>query len=222
MRRRADRNRGFEHFVGKVLRLSSTCRPDMPLWSSSMLRPMGGARSTVIRKTQCRTSWHLGPPGISCPGTMSNNSLVRQRNRALILVLAAGNLFQACSTLEAPEGRAPAAGARESLAQCMASLSHERAEAGRAVNTLSPGTRPAAARGRPDQGVKYLLSQMSMKDRASHVPSCSDSQQTWQDWFDKLAEVPVHCEVSAETIIHTVTGHLPSPGQGATFREQGN
>jgi hypothetical protein len=50
---------------------------------------------------------------------------------------------------------------------------------------------------------------MSMKDSAFHVPSCSDSQQTWQDWFDKLAEVPVHYEVSAETI-QMVTGHLPS------------
>jgi hypothetical protein len=71
---------------------------------------------TAMGMLESRYADHTYPDG------MGNNSLVRQRNRALIVVLAAGNLLHACTTLDAPEGRAPAAAKHESSVLYLASL----------------------------------------------------------------------------------------------------
>jgi hypothetical protein len=74
----------------------------------------------------------------------------------------------------------------------------------------APGIQLIGLRGRADQGVKYLMSQLSIPGSAYRIPVATASQQTWQDWFDKLSEINVHFDIADETIVHTCTGHLPN------------
>ena len=141
---------------------------------------------------------------------VGNNSLPRQRNRALILAVAAANLV-ACilptGVLAAPEDQQPAPPSWLLVHQAIKHHSDLHAGA-TAWNLLTPGAKATAVRGKADQGVKYLLQQFSIKDSAYKIPVDTAPQQVWQDWFDKLSEITVHYDISDDQIIHTCTGHL--------------
>jgi hypothetical protein len=71
----------------------------------------------------------------------------------------------------------------------------------------SPGMQPS--KGKSADGVKYLVQQLSVSGSTYKMPSPESSQQDWEDWFAKLTDMTVHYDISAETIIHAVSGHLP-------------
>jgi hypothetical protein len=70
----------------------------------------------------------------------------------------------------------------------------------------SPGMQ--LSKGKSADGVKYLVQQLSVSGSAYKMPSPESPQQDWEDWFAKLTDMTVHYEISAETIIHAVSGHL--------------
>jgi hypothetical protein len=72
----------------------------------------------------------------------------------------------------------------------------------------SPGMQ--LSKGKSADGVKYLVQQLSVSGSAYKMPSLESPEQDWEDWFAKLTDMTVHYEISAETIIHAVSGHLPT------------
>jgi hypothetical protein len=72
----------------------------------------------------------------------------------------------------------------------------------------SPGMQPS--KGKSADGVKYLVQQLLVSGSAYKMPSPESSQQGWEDWFAKLTDMTVYYENSAETVIHAVSGHLPT------------
>jgi hypothetical protein len=63
-------------------------------------------------------------------------------------------------------------------------------------------------KGKPAEGVKYLLQQLNVSYSAYRVRVAKATAQVWEHWFQKLSEMLVHYDMSAESIIRAVAGHL--------------
>ena len=92
------------------------------------------------------------------------------------------------------------------LLAALQALITEREGAQNAFTTVQPGA--PTCRGKAEDGIKYLVAQAVKPDSAYYMPDPSDTQQVWEDWFVKLAELPVHYIMSSEQIIHAASGHL--------------
>jgi hypothetical protein len=67
-----------------------------------------------------------------------------------------------------------------------------------------------SSRGSAAEGKKYIMKQYNIPKSAYRMPLETDSEERWEQWFMKVADIPQQFDIDATSVIFCFTGHLQS------------
>jgi hypothetical protein len=66
----------------------------------------------------------------------------------------------------------------------------------------------SSCKGTASEGKAYILKQFKIPKSAYRMPTETSSETEWEQWFDKVSDIPNQFDIDPATVIFTFTGHL--------------